>query len=732
MSEFLKKIELGRKTAGNIVGQEELAWYHNNFNQLNNALDIKLKNNSNLEGQGASNVYAGGAVSWLNTAVNRKMSDITNMDVFFVDKRGQKIEWSEVPQELRMAFDSRYAGMSINELLGYTIGHEDLSGNILWLKNSDGSYDSYSGRVERLVPILPGFFKINLNQRGTAIESYTIKFKDGTFIDVNPDQVLHFKRNPMINPFVGIGLVSQGRATVDYLGVSSEYQLKFLEKDGTPDLIYIDKNVSDPNTAKAKAAQLRADYKAGKYSNSLMYAAGEIDIKSFSISSADMQYIENKKLGKYDIIALMESTPGVLGDESAAGNKSVTGTSSLNYYKNVNSRMDHAIEIVNSQHVWTIKGNQKKIYTLSYTPYPVGDIDQITKAIDKGLLKPAHGSKELGYEYSDTDEASNTLYITAGLRPIDQVLESTPIGTLNDPNGDVKKNSITRSRITCKHWFDLSHKELYTFDEKSGRNVVGARSWQMPYLEKGKRAQEKTSKKYKPDLKNFLNSQAERIAERLNNIYHYKAPDSMIDPQDVDKVVEIIFQSPYEDQALKDTIKPLHTSGIIKQAEIANALTGAQILASIGNPEVQAALSRLGNKITRVNDTTKEMLRDLVNTGIKNGDNVLTIAQNIRQTGIDEWYQGRALAIAQTESRYAADAGGRMVYRELKIEKFDVIGCVGTLGVANQFGLTASYGDMSEDRGACGLLEVEMGYWDEISGAHHPNHQGVMAPSYIP
>lgn len=444
MSEFFKRIQAGQKTAGSIVGQEELAWYHNNFNTYNSLLDFKMRAQSSaMDDAQAVGVYQAGSVSWVNIALNRKMNDIANIDFFFVDKNGQKIPWDKVPEELRIAFENGYAGMSLNEMAAHAIGHEDLAGNILWLKSTDKSaYSQASGRVDQLIPITPGMFKICLNSKGTAVDAYEIKFKDGTAITVGPESVVHFKRNPMMNPFVGIGLISQGRSTVDYLSVSADYQKTFLEKDGTPDLVYIDKTMMHPDSAKQKAKQLREEYKAGKYSNSLMYAYGDVDIKSFSISSADMQFIENKQIGKNEIISLMESTPAVLGDEGAAGNKSVTSTASLNYFGVVNSRAWHLIEYINRQYLWTINGNQKKVYSLSFTPYPVGDVGSLKIAVETGLLKPSHAAKELGYEYNEDDAASNALYISRALQPLKTAFETQPpqASGLSDSIEDVKKN----------------------------------------------------------------------------------------------------------------------------------------------------------------------------------------------------------------------------------------------------------------------------------------------------
>ena len=118
-------------------------------------------------------------------------------------------------------------------------------------------------------------------------------------------------------------------------------------------MIYLDKEETRPDQARSKADELRRNYASGKYSNSLMYAYGDVDIKSFSISAADLEFIENRKLNQNQIISLMESTGSVLGVPDANNKASATQLTN-NYFDIVNSRIEHLVQILNDQHVWTI------------------------------------------------------------------------------------------------------------------------------------------------------------------------------------------------------------------------------------------------------------------------------------------------------------------------------------------------------------------------------------------
>jgi len=441
MSKIINAFTNGLKSAG----QAELAQYHMNFNQY--LTGNPYSSGSSYDTDSAEvGVYEKGSSSWVNIALNRKMLDVSNIELFFADDKGEKIDDKNIPDDILMPFQSGYAGMGINEMLAIACGQEDLSGNAIWLKDSNANrLTQLTGMPGRFIPITPGNFKIELNQRGTAIETITITWKNGEQTIVTPDKVIQFKRNAVISPFIGIGLISQGRALVEFDAVAMEYQTNFLEKDGTPDLIYLDKNQSSPEMARAKAAQLRADYKAGKYSNSIMYAYGDVDVKSFAISSSDLQFIENRKMNSDQVISLMESTGSILGIPDA-NNRASAGVLTNNYFGIVNSRIDHLIEAINKQFVWTVKGNEKRKISLAFTPYPTGDIETIQKAVINGLMTPANGAKSLGLPSSSKDEASNTLYINRGVGTLQSVYETEPMtfGSLSDDIEMVKKKTKIR------------------------------------------------------------------------------------------------------------------------------------------------------------------------------------------------------------------------------------------------------------------------------------------------
>ena len=274
------------------------------------------------------------------------------------------------------------------------------------------------------------------------------------------------------------------------------------------------------------------------------------------------------------------------------------------------------------------------------------------------------------------------------------------------------------------NWQQLSYKDLYTFDYKQNRNLVGAKPAQMPYLIKANKSREKTTKKYKPTISEFFIKQSDRIMERYSEFFNLKN-DSNFPIDKLEALIEFILP-PSEIDIMKETYTPMHTSGLQKSIEDVNELADATVDASLTNSTVVSRLNRLAERVVMVDKSTKYMIRQNVLNGITEGRGVIEIAQDIRKLGINEYYEGRSLAIARTETRVAYDAGGSIANQELGAQNFDVVGCVGTLAGVNELGLSASYGDFSETIGSCGVLGADIALWDEVSSIHHPNHGGAM------
>lgn len=658
------------------------------------------------------NTYSTGASAWISICLNRKMMDVSNVEYYFVDAEGERLD--TVDERIALAIEEGFAGLSFGDMLAVACGHEDLTGNALWIKNTGKNrWTQINNITSSFVPIKPGNFKIEPDSKGLSVKYYEVNWPDGTREKYLPEDVIHYKRNPMLSPLYGIGLIAQGRLTVESDKVAMEYQNSYFNDKGTPDMVYIDKAEKNPDMARRKKQELMQAYSAGKFKNGVLYAYGEIAVQPVTVSASDLQFIETRGYNQQQIISLMESVGTVLGIPDANNRASATILKAA-YYGIVNSRIKHLLDSFNKQFVHTIMPD----ISLACTKYPTGDINDEILAVQYGLITPADASKRLGRPYDIEDEAQNVRYINRSLQPITIAVDPPSLGMGFSARVESQKK---------KSWHELSHKELWTFDKATKRNSVGAKPWQMKLLEMAQRSREKTFKKYKPQIQDFFDMQADRIVKALEDLFTNKAAGDQLNASDVDNLVTILFPAS-EDALLIDATRSMHTSGVQKSIEDLNSVSSASVTASFTNPNVVLAVDELARRVTRANEVTKGVLRKTLTDGITAGKTITELAADVKDI-IPETYQNRALTVARTETRLAYSAGTETSFKELEVEKFDVVGCVGTLAGTNELGLSASYGDFSESVGSCGVLNVDAKLMQSVAILHHPNHQGVEVPT---
>ena len=378
-------------------------------------------------------VYDNGGVGWVSSAINRKMIDISNIDFHFKDKKGKRVEYEKLPEELAMPFQNGWAGLTHNKMAAIAIAREDLSGNDIWVKSTLANrYTEVTNKIGEFMMVPSGSWNIIMKPDYKSVWYYIVSF-GATVMYLEPKDVIHFRSNPVINPFIGIGLISQARATVESEIVATEYENNFLVRDGSPNMVVVDKSIMNQDQAQAKANEMRKKYGAGGYRNNLFYAAGEVTVSAFQTRPKDAEYI--KPMNRELIISIMQSTPAVLGLETSAGNRAIADRATQNYFGVVNSRAQSYCDTINHQFVKLV---DKWGYELTFTPYPTGDIEEIKALIEAGLITINEGRRDMGREVKELDPTMNTIYLRNNYAPIGQIFEGTAPQIA--PSKDVKKN----------------------------------------------------------------------------------------------------------------------------------------------------------------------------------------------------------------------------------------------------------------------------------------------------
>lgn len=416
---FIDSFQAGQKA----ITSAQLADYHVNFDKS------PMLDRLNLRGIGQSDsqemgVYENGGAIWVSAAINRKKIDVANVDFYFKDTQTNKrIEIEKLPEEIAMPYKNGWAGSTFNNMASWSIAREDLCGNDIWVKSTMANqYTQEFRKIGEFIVVPSGSWTIFMAPDMKSIHYYIVHFGSEVEI-VYPENVIHFRSNQIINPFIGIGLIAQARLTVESEIVSKEYENNFLVRDGAPSMVVLDKSQMNPDDAKAKATELRTKYREGVYKNGVMYLWGDVSVQGFQSSPKDIEFI--KPMNREAIISIMQSCPTVLGLESQSGNRAIADKATQNYFGIVNSRINSFCNTVNMQHNWKV--DQKRRYELTYTPYPTGDIEQIKIAVEAGITTMNEARQKIGQERIENSPAMDTIFVSSTRIPIDMAYEGAAI-----------------------------------------------------------------------------------------------------------------------------------------------------------------------------------------------------------------------------------------------------------------------------------------------------------------
>lgn len=666
--------------------------------------------------------------AWVAIAVDRISRDAGNQNFFFVDNRSNEVvKTQRVDQAILEPLQNGFAGLSfIGGLLPIAIIHRKLTGNAYWLKAKTSDFGLANNMTENFIPLLPGNVTVKLNKSGSELIGYQLKLPEGNIITFSPDQIIHFRENPIYNPFVGVGTIERMRLTISGEVASEEFHNSFMSNRATPSIAITTEESFDENSLKRYATKLKQQFEGTGNAGKMMFLAGKgMDVKTLQLSQKDMQFLEQKKYNRQTVLSMFGVPPVVAGIPDGA-NKAIADSMRLNYLQNTinDSELKLLEQVLNSEFVHPINPN----LSIKFTRHATGDVENVSTKLMMGAINPNRASELLGEPVDLTDESRNTFYMPQNMVPIDFFA-----GDMNPP--DPAKSKTEQDHKNCGHVHhgkSLSDpKNVDQICDYYEKRIGGLRGkFQVQFLRASLKRRNNIEDRFTFLFSKYFKDQGKRILAnydeflRLNNI-----EKSMKLNLSDSEAIDFIFDIKAENAFLEPGLTSTHTSGVQGSIKDINHITGRNVSASLANPFVKSTIERLGKitmdsvdkygKTRGINIATKRILANIIGRGVADGLTTTDIQENIAKR-FTKFRGSRARIIARTEGRAAWDAGAKISYTELGVKTIDVIGC-------DQTSVEASYGTMTETSSDCGVTGVPMAEMGSLD--FHPNHLGAVVPS---
>lgn len=257
---------------------------------------------SNSSGRRVSNreLYNG----WVSACVKAIAEEVGRIELVLYKRKGKDV----VVLEQHPAIDLlKYVNEFFTQynLFERLQANLEVGGNEYWFleKNKKGiPYEIYPLAPEAVTPHRGKYY----------VDYYEYRLDDKTY-KLTPDQVIHFKTFNPYSDIIGMSTIESARVTIETDVFSKEYNRKFYINDATPSGILSTPDELDVDAATRVKDKWNESFGGFKRAFKTAILTGGMTYTSIAAKHADMQFIEQSKMNRDDILAMFRVPKTILG-----------------------------------------------------------------------------------------------------------------------------------------------------------------------------------------------------------------------------------------------------------------------------------------------------------------------------------------------------------------------------------------------------------------------------------
>lgn len=574
---------------------------------------------------------------WVYASINKKAKAAASVP-WHVYKRNAAGERERVPNHpLQMLIDKPNPFTTRNNMIERLIMQLDLAGNSIFKLTKIG------GVPVELWPIGPDGIKPNPDP-AEYIKSYTytLKNKQQSF-DFPADEILHFSYIDPSNPFWGIAPLQVAARTVDTDVEAVNWNKVSLQNRAVTDGAFTTDQHLGQTQFNELRQMIREQHQGTDNARAPWILGGGARWQQMSLSPADMDFIEGRKLTREEIAAIFQVPPPILGILDKA-----------NY-----SNMQEARRVFWLDTIIPLLDDLKESFNIGVTPFFGDDIE---------LDYDTSNVEALAENVNEKIDAAQKLW-GMGV-PFNMINQRLELGMEEVEGGDM--GYLPASLLPANMAQALAAGQAAPEDsgEKSLKKIEGRTQL------KGFNLQ--TSEQKARYWKAFERQRAAwygKMTKQALNIFSAEG-----------KQVAAAFQKSGD---LADALAAINLE-TWQQFYINNYKS---IILDFGEDTLEGFKSHMPNyqkawdpfsqnilsylfqaaadKVTYVTDYTKQLIKGIVYMGRENNDSISTIARNLDK-GFEEFSTHRAYRIARTETVAASNFGSFLAAEEASEEVGDL------------------------------------------------------------
>lgn len=616
--------------------------------------------------------YVNAYVGWVYACINAKATDISSIELWMEEKKGDK--WEKL---------SRHDAIDLlNDVNDYYTSSLLMFGTEAWLEIDGNSY-WYVVRNGRGIPveIWPlESSKISIVRGGTKlIKGYVYHLDNGKDVPFDTEQILHLRRFNPKDRAKGMGTIEAAAVAIDTDRFAADYNKNFFYNSAMPSsAVETDQELTDEQYARVKR-QWEAAHRGVANAHKTAILEGGLKWKSITASQKDMDYLEGRKFNRDEILAIFRTPKSIIGIVEDVNRANAEASEYVFAKRVIKPDMQFIADGLNEFYLPMFRLDQGRFRINFKDPVPQNEDMEIKKK-ESGISKGYYTINEVrAMEGKEPIAGGDESYIAAGSIPLSMAAEGAGAAEVTPP-----AKTVSKGAIKAKDKLFVSLRSKFIKSEIAKRR--------------------KEFKKLFTDIKEDM----------LKKLKGKKAVQKL----EQGELVRLLFQD-WETwiglllNASDDTLKTSLEKGgreALQRLDIATPF-------DLDNPRAQDWLEENGLKnATQIADTLKDEITLRIKQGLEEGNGAQGVADGIAEF-FDKQSSWRALRVARSEVIAGYSQGSLEGYRQS-----DVVEAKEWLTVGDQ-------DDECGDNEAQGAIPLDK----EFASGHdappaHPNCRCVPLP----
>ena len=601
---------------------------------------------------------------WIFGCVKARSNDVANIKLKLmrvVDRKtgeAEEVKDHEVLTLLR----SVNSWQTFRDLIKATQVYIDLAGESFWflVKNAAGS------KILEIWILRPDWMKIKTDEKDfiTGYE-YTVPGSNSKFT-FKPDEIIHYKEFNPLDMHRGMSIVRAAALTVDTDNFAQRYNRNFFENSAIPEIVLSTEQKLDDALIKRMKAAWQKEYGGTKKAHRIAILEGGLDIKPFSISQKEMEFLAGQNYNANKILALFQTPKSVLGMTENVNLNNAEATDVIFSKRVIKPAMESIRDTLNE---FLLPQFGDDLFFEIEDPVPQ-NVEVNLKRYDTLFKVGAITPNEIRqFEGLDEVEGLDNFYLPLNLTPITGEDESSgeeepvkriksryiktdlPARSMKEMIADKITNKIaSKLKVTLSKYYKSAQKD----------SDLGKTSWSVDKQEAFWKLFIKQSDsfeaRYKKTIRDIFKRQEKETLERL------ETATKALTPKDINK---ILFSLDTENKVSIKLLLPIMRQFMEEQ--------GNNTLDELGMTEIAFDSATITARqfltdsalrgIKAINKVTKSKLRKVLSFGIGEGESIAEIKRKIKNV-FTEATSVRAERIARTEIIKAGNRGTLEAYNQ--------------------------------------------------------------------